>query len=140
MPLRIWSAFALAAASLWLFTTASARPESPRPKEVPKEFTNSVGMKLVLLPAGKFKMGSPKGEKDRYDDEEQHDVEVTRAFYLGVYEVTQRQFKKVMGYNPSYFSADGKGVDREDANSYTDAPAGGKAEVKGLATDDFPVE
>jgi formylglycine-generating enzyme required for sulfatase activity len=88
------------------------------------EFTNSIGMKLVLIPRGKFKMGSPKGEKNRKDDEEQHDVEITRPLYLGVYTVTQKQYKEVMGENPSWFSATGRAKDK----------------VKGLDTDDFPVE
>jgi eukaryotic-like serine/threonine-protein kinase len=57
------------------------------------EITNSIGMKLKLIPAGKFLMGSPKDEKGRYDDEgPQHTVEITRPFYLGVYPVTKGQF------------------------------------------------
>jgi hypothetical protein len=40
--------------------------------KLPREITNSIGMKLVLISAGKFKMGSPRGEKDRGEDEEQH--------------------------------------------------------------------
>jgi formylglycine-generating enzyme required for sulfatase activity len=103
----------------------------------PKSFTNSIGMKLVLIPAGKFKMGSPKDEKDREGDEQQHEIQITKAFYLGAYEVTQKQFKQVMGYNPSYFSTDGKG---KEGVKYLVAPAGGKDKVKGLNTDDFPVE
>ena len=69
-------------------------------------------MKLVLIPLGKFWMGSPKKEKNRFDDEEQHEVEITKDFYLGVYEVTQEQWQAVMpGDNPSWFSRDGKGKD-----------------------------
>ena len=67
----------------------------------PKEITNSIGMKLVLIPAGKFIMGSPKDEKDRIDDENQHAVEITKSFYLGVYTLTVgqfRQFVKDSGY------------------------------------------
>ena len=67
----------------------------------PQEITNSIGMKLVLIPAGKFIMGSPKDEKDRIDDENQHAVEITKSFYLGVYTVTVgqfRQFVKDSGY------------------------------------------
>ena len=74
-----------------------------------KEVNNSIGMKLVRIPAGKFKMGSPKGEKNRSEDEEQHEVEITKEFWLGMHEVTQKEFKAVMGYNPSYFSRDGEG-------------------------------
>ena len=41
-------------------------------------------MKLVRIPAGTFAMGSPKDEKNRVDDEEQHEVEITRPFFLGM--------------------------------------------------------
>ena len=68
-----------------------------------KAFTNSVGMKLTLIPPGKFKMGSPAGEVDRDPEELQHEVAITKPFYLGVYEVTQGQFEKVAGRNPSFF-------------------------------------
>jgi formylglycine-generating enzyme required for sulfatase activity len=49
-------------------------------------------MKLRLIPAGTFTMGSPKGEAGRLDDEEAHEVEITRPFYLGVHEVTVGEF------------------------------------------------
>ena len=108
--------------------------------QVKKEITSSIGMKLVLIPAGKFEMGSPKDEKGRDSDEKQHEVEITKPFYLGVCEVTQKQFQSVMGYNPSYFSKDGKGRPgaRYDNNR---RPGGGKAALKGIRdTSDFPVE
>ena len=73
------------------------------------EITNSIGMKLVRIPAGKFTMGSPEGEEGSRRRREQHEVEITKEFWLGVHEVTQGQFKEVMGYNPSYFSKDGDG-------------------------------
>src|SRR3954447_9260794 len=51
--------------------------------------TNSVGMQLALIPPGKFQMGSPRDEEGREANELRHEVEITRPFYLGVYEVTQ---------------------------------------------------
>jgi formylglycine-generating enzyme required for sulfatase activity len=48
-------------------------------------------------------MGSPSSEPGRYDNEVQHQVTLTQAFYLGKTEVTQRQWKAVMGSNPSGF-------------------------------------
>jgi formylglycine-generating enzyme required for sulfatase activity len=63
------------------------------PQEPEKEITNSIGMKLVRIPVGKFLMGSPSDEKDRLDDEFQHDVAITQPFYLGKHEVTIGQFK-----------------------------------------------
>jgi formylglycine-generating enzyme required for sulfatase activity len=71
---------------------------------IPVEVENKVGMKLVLIP--------PSGEK------------VPRAYYMGKYEVTQGQWQRVMGTNPSEFQAGGKKSDM----------------VKGLNTASFPVE
>jgi serine/threonine protein kinase len=56
---------------------------------------------LVLIPAGTFMMGSPKSEKDRNDDEMQHEVTITNPFYMGKYEVTQELWVSIMGKNPS---------------------------------------
>lgn len=85
--------------------------QNPKDKAAPdlpvsaKEYiTNSIGMKLVKIPAGKFTMGSPDSEKDRRQDEgPQHEVEITKPFYMGVYEVTQEEYQAVMGTNPSKF-------------------------------------
>ena len=66
---------------------------------------NSIAMRLALIPAGTFLMGSPESEKRRRTDEgPQHEVEITQPFYLGVYPVTQQQYRKVMGKNPSHFN------------------------------------
>ncbi len=59
--------------------------------------TNSVGMKLKLLPAGTFTMGEAGGDPK----ETPHEVTITRPFYLGVYEVTNAQWKRLMGSVPS---------------------------------------
>jgi uncharacterized protein (TIGR02996 family) len=93
-------------------------------KPVVVERTNSIGMRFALIPAGYFLMGSPQGEKDRRENERQHEVEIARPFWLGVHPVTQRQWKAVMGKNPSWFSINGKGLHK----------------VIGVSTDDFPVE
>jgi formylglycine-generating enzyme required for sulfatase activity len=74
-----------------------------RSQRAAKGITNSIGMKLVLIPAGKFVMGTPANEAEREAGETQHEVAITRPFYLGVYTVTQGQFQKVMGKNPSFF-------------------------------------
>jgi formylglycine-generating enzyme required for sulfatase activity len=68
-----------------------------------KEFTNSIGMRMKPIPMGSFAMGSPVTEKNREDHEVVHQVTLSSDFYLGVYEVTQAQYEKVMGKNPSYF-------------------------------------
>jgi formylglycine-generating enzyme required for sulfatase activity len=69
----------------------------------PKELTNSIGMKLLLIPKGTFTMGSPESEQGRQKEEVQHEVTISKDYYLGVYEVTQAQYEKVMGKNPSLY-------------------------------------
>jgi formylglycine-generating enzyme required for sulfatase activity len=60
----------------------------------PPPVKNSLGMTLVRLRPGKFRMGSPSGEPGRFDDETAHEVTLTRPFYLGAHEVTVGQFRK----------------------------------------------
>ena len=67
----------------------------------PKAITNSIGMKLVLIHAGSFTMGAPVEETGRRGDEAAHEVTISKSYYLGVYETTQREFEKVTGKNPS---------------------------------------
>ena len=64
----------------------------PATADEPKVITNSIGMKLVRIPAGTFMMGSPRTEAERDDKEELHEVAITKPFYVGLYEVTQKQF------------------------------------------------
>jgi formylglycine-generating enzyme required for sulfatase activity len=87
----------------------------------PVEMTNSIGMKFVLIPAGEFAMGSTpeeiaaetewgkKKESQGYLDQvpaegPRHPVKITKPFYLGMYQVTQGEYEKVMGVNPSAFT------------------------------------
>jgi formylglycine-generating enzyme required for sulfatase activity len=86
------------------FTEAKAKEAQ---KEVAKSLKKEVeekedlgkGIKLdmVLIPAGKFMMGSPASEKGRQPSETQHEVTLTNPYYLGKYEVTQEQWEVVMG-------------------------------------------
>ena len=90
-----------------------------------KVITNSIGMKLAPIPAVEFLMGSPDSDEEAFDDEKpQHQVKITKPYYMGVYEVTQEEYRKVMGKAPSFFSKRG----------------GGKKLVEGLDTSRFPVE
>jgi sulfatase modifying factor 1 len=62
--------------------------------------TNTIGMKLKEIPAGTFLMGSPSDETGREDNEDQHKVTISKAFYMQTTEVTQGQWKAVMGTEP----------------------------------------
>ena len=77
----------------------------------PVQITNPLGMKFNLIPPGEFVMGSPPSEPWRQDDETQHLVKITKPFYLGVYEVTQQQYERVMGNNPSHSKGPTKPVE-----------------------------
>jgi len=66
----------------------------------PDPITNTIGMKLNKIPAGTFMMGSPESEEDREDAEFQHAVTITKPFYMQTTEVTQSQWKVVMGTEP----------------------------------------
>ncbi|MEN6495173.1 MAG: formylglycine-generating enzyme family protein, partial [Thermoguttaceae bacterium] len=110
-------------------------------QSVPWETANSIGMKLVFVPAGEFEMGSTSAEIERWlgglkdkkvewqrqllpTEAPRHRVKITRPFYLGAYEVTQAEYQQVIGRNPSAFSAGGQQ----------------KAAVEGKDTGRHPVE
>jgi len=63
-------------------------------------FTNSIVMGFMMIPEGHFTMGSPEDESGRQADEKQHEVRITKPFYLQNTEVTQRQWKAVMKSKP----------------------------------------
>ena len=79
--------------------TDSSRVQNPTDRAadaaiLKSRITNSIGMKLVRIRAGKFLMGSPRIEAGRYDDETPHEVALTNDFYLGVYDVTVADFSR----------------------------------------------
>lgn len=101
------------------------------------EFMNSIGMTLKLIPAGDFLMGTSEADVQGYSktdssltaeyfqgEQPQHRVQITKSFYMAAHETTQAQYERVMGTNPSNFSASGNGSD----------------EVSGQDTSRFPVE
>jgi formylglycine-generating enzyme required for sulfatase activity len=92
---------------------------------VAAEVVNSIGLRLALVPPGRFRMGSPEHEVGRSDDEGPlHEVEITRAFFFAVFPVTQGEYLRIMGNNPAHFSP---------GRSAKKAP-------KTAATSAFPVE
>jgi formylglycine-generating enzyme required for sulfatase activity len=91
----------------------------------PKSITNSLGMTFIELPAGEFLRGSPDDDAEADDDERpQRLVRITRSFALGRCEVSQAEYQRVMGENPSWFSREG----------------GGRGLVRGIDTSRHPVE
>ena len=94
-----------------LESTAMGKKNPPGKPELPKTVTVDLGgnikMEFVLIPKGKFKMGSPQEERGRnpfekeFDAEALHDVKLTRPFYMAKYLVTQEQYEAVAGKNPS---------------------------------------
>lgn len=88
------------------------KPSQPKPRPPAKptlgqvfgaELSDGTRIELVYITPGSFGMGSPTGDDD---DRVVHGVTLTRPFLMGRYEVTQAQWKAVMGSNPSYFSGD----------------------------------
>jgi formylglycine-generating enzyme required for sulfatase activity len=91
---------------------ASARVKSKAqpldPSNLPKTVAGIAGIEMVLIPAGEFTMGETGGEPD---EQPAHRVTISQPFYLGRYEVTQAQWKQIMGNNPSKFVGDDLPVD-----------------------------
>ncbi|MBF0225048.1 MAG: SUMF1/EgtB/PvdO family nonheme iron enzyme [Desulfobacterales bacterium] len=67
----------------------------------------SYEMEFVYIPAGEFIMGSPENEDARTENEYQHNIIFSKGFYIQTKLVTQAQWKKVMGNNPSFFEKSG---------------------------------
>lgn len=66
---------------------------------LPEKITNSIGMELVLIPSGEFMMGDAEEFTNAYP---QHKVKISKPFYLGKTEVTQEEWRKVMGSKPPW--------------------------------------
>jgi formylglycine-generating enzyme required for sulfatase activity len=92
---------------------------------IPVNSRSPVGIEMVLIPPGKFTMGAPASEKESDSRERPtHSVTISKPFLVSKYEVTQSFFEKIMGFNPSVFSASG----------------GSRHKSAGQSTDKFPVE
>ena len=100
-------------------------------EQTPERYTNTIGMKFVLIPAGRFKMGSklsPKDVAQRYGGETElferehplHEVAIKKPYYLQSTQVTQEQWRKVIGNNPAVFQDCGIGCSVENV-SWDDA-------------------
>jgi formylglycine-generating enzyme required for sulfatase activity len=96
---------------------------------------------LRRIPAGSFTMGSPTSETGRDDDETQHTVKISKDYYIGVFECTQKQYELVMGKNPSQYTGDARPVDSvsydDIRGSSADAGAGWPAKGHQVDADSF---
>ena len=77
--------------------------------------TNELWLKRIET--NSFCMGSPSGELGKSDDEASHMVELTEAYYVGVFEMTQKQFELITGYNPSQHLGETRPVDTVSYNA-----------------------
>ena len=84
------------------------------------------------LPPGRFLMGSPEDEHDRFDNELQHEVILTRGFWLAETACTQALWQAVMGQNPSYFKGERRPVEEVSWNQVQDFIARLNGVVPGL--------
>ena len=78
----------------------------------PSEIINTIGMAFVLVPPGRFEMGCSEGDSHCLPDERpRHTVDISRPFYLGRHEVTQAQWRTLIGNNPAAFAGDRRPIE-----------------------------
>jgi len=97
-----------------------ARHAKDEHEQPPKTVANAIGMEFVYIPPGTFFMGSPEDEVGREYDERQHEVTLTKGFYMQATEVTQGQWQDVMGGKPVYVKKCGEACPVESI-SWNDA-------------------
>jgi formylglycine-generating enzyme required for sulfatase activity len=83
--------------------TGRVEPSGPVSASLPDRYTNSLGMEFVRVPRGKAWVGSIPGDRE---------IDIPADYYLGTYEVTQEEWQKLMGNNPSSFARTGKDRDK----------------------------
>lgn len=124
-----WVKIELCLICIILLSTTSCRKKAESSTKIqplpsnPQQGTvwdNTIGMKLGWIPQGEFMMGTPE-----HDEKPIHQVKISKGFYMGVHEVTQEQYQKVMGTNPSKY----KGYDitmigsnPQEVKMYTNLP------------------
>jgi len=99
------------------------------------------GIKLCWCPAGWFTMGSPRGEPERRHDEAQVEVILTKGFWMGKYEVTQGEWKRVVGKLPGELTTEGGEGDDLPVYNVNYAEAEGfcsNLTARAVASDDLP--
>lgn len=127
------------------FCGARTEGQQLPPKSLELNLGGGVKMKFVRIDPGKFMMGTPAGDDQRDDDEgPQHEVEITKPFYMGVHEVTRGQFRAFVagsGYRTDAES-DGKGggyYDEQQRKFFVGGEGYNWRNTGFLQTDDHPV-
>ncbi len=102
------------------WTETEGQSVAARAAGIPVAARNGQHMEFAWIPAGQFVMGSPENEDGRGADEGQHEVTLTRSFYMARTEVTQAQWRAVMETDPSSFRSVGEDAPVEQV-SWQDA-------------------
>ena len=77
-------------------TVAAKQVEAMKKLEATEWSVPGLELKMVKLPAGEFTMGSPKNEDSRKADETHHQVKISKPFYMGIYEVRQEEYYRLL--------------------------------------------
>jgi len=107
----------LVALSVLVFV-ASTTLRAPDPGHPARWIDAVTGIDFILVQPGTFQMGTPPGEPLREAQEVLHQVRLTRPYYLAAHEVTQSQWTRMMGANPSFFQSCGELCPVERVNYY----------------------
>jgi formylglycine-generating enzyme required for sulfatase activity len=91
----------------WAHVAKEQVAEAERLK-VPVAFENSIGMRFVLIPAGKFSMGSPASENGYGDGPPQHEVTLTKPYYFSIWATTNAQYRRFDAKHESGPQRDGE--------------------------------
>jgi formylglycine-generating enzyme required for sulfatase activity len=143
-PIR---AFAMALVAVGFFCTlartASIFASDPAGARAPEVITNSINMKLALVPAGEFVMGVPDSDQDANKDESpQHRVQISRPFYFGIHEVTVGNFRAFVDatrYMTSAESEESSGYDEQTQTFQYSQRGFSWRNLGWIQTDDHPV-
>jgi formylglycine-generating enzyme required for sulfatase activity len=113
MKYKYWTISSIAVVAMSITLVAEGRSEkktaAPDAKQIvsmeAKEFALPDAIEMVKIPAGKFTMGSPKGEVGRSDDETQRTITISKPFYMAKHEIKQNQYVPMMrpNYKPVFF-------------------------------------
>jgi len=111
--------------NLYLVVDLSGGPEaarypvrySPTPPDLDDDTCRTTELWLRRIPAGTFVMGSPEGEIGRGENEFLHRVTLTEDFYIGVFQMTQKQYELARGFNPAKYLGDTRPVESLSYNT-----------------------